>query len=315
MNIDLLKIFADVVEKGSFSEVARLKSVNPSSISRSINALEDELKLRLFHRNTRNVYLTEAGKVYYDRIFPLIDELEKSRLFASDIEKVPNGVLRVSSPVSYAELAIVPILPEFLKLYPSISIDLILTDSKLDLLSENIDVSIRLGALEDSSLIAYKFSPMISYICASPNYIKQYGEPSSIDDLKNHNCLKLSMPDIPSAWKFRDELGVIKEVNVSGNVTTSNALALKTCALNDIGITMQACWMVVNEINNGKLVKLFTEYDVTMAGWDAGAWLVYPSRRYLPLKVRVFIDFIKDSFAENRHLGRKIQSCTYENKE
>jgi len=314
MNVDLLKIFADVAQKGSFSEVARVNDVNPSSISRSITALEDELKLRLFHRNTRNVNLTEAGKVYYDRVLPLIEELENSRLLASDIEKVPNGVLRVSSPVSYAELAIVPVLPEFLELYPEISIDLILTDSKLDLLSDNIDVSIRLGTLNDSSLIAYKFSPMISFICASPNYIGKYGNPDSIDDLRNHNCLKLSMPDFPAKWKFRDSVGKITEIEVSGNVTTSNALALKTCALNDIGITMQACWMVVNEINDGSLINLFPEYDVTMAGWDAGAWLLYPSRRYLPLKVRAFVDFIKKSFSDNQHLGRHIENCTYESK-
>lgn len=300
MNVAILRTFVEVMRRGSFAAVARDRDVDPSSISRSIAALEDELGLRLFQRTTRRLSPTEAGLVYFDRVEPIIAELERARLRAVDVSEGPRGTLRIGAPVSFAQLNIVPLLPELAIHYPDLSFDLRLTDATQDLVEEHIDVAIRMGPLRDSGLIASKLSPMIFKICASPSYIETHGRPQTPQDLEQHKCLLLAMPGFDARWRLRDRGSDVTEVPVQGPLRTSNAIALKQCALAGMGIILQARWIVGRELRDGSLVDLFPNHEVTAANFEAPAvWLLYPSRAYLPLKVRVFADFLKEKFKSN----------------
>lgn len=299
MDITTLAIFVEAVRKRSFAAVARDRQVDPATISRAIAALEHELKLRLFQRTTRTVEPTEAGMVYFERVEPLISELGKAHLAAADVNERPRGVLRIACPVSFAELNVTPLLPEFAERYPELRFELLLTDAPLDLIAEHLDVAIRVGPLHDSTLIARKLCPMIARVCAAPAYLRAHGRPATPAELIDHRCLVLAMPGFSrDRWKFTDAQGQTREVAVKEVLRTSNAMALKQCALAGMGITLQARWMVGREVRDGRLIDLFPAYQVTAALDDAAAWLLYPSRTYIPQKVRVFVDYLREKFRD-----------------
>ena len=296
MELSNLHLFGEIVRRGSFAAVARDRGLDPSSVSRAIATLEAELGLRLFHRTTRRLALTEAGTVYFRRIEPLLEELEGARQMAADMSERPQGTLRILAPVSFALLNVVPHLPELARRHPDLHFDLRLTDALLDLLEERIDVAIRLGPLQDSRLVARRLAPMRSCICASPEYLARNGRPQNPADLAQHQCLLLDMPGFSNRWKLRNPAGELHEVEVAGRLTTSNAIALKEWALDGMGILLQARWIVGRELRQGTLVDLFPHHEVTAATFDNSAWLLYPSRAYMPLKVRVVLDFLLELF-------------------
>lgn len=296
MDTVILEIFVDVVRRGSFAAVARDRDLDPSSISRAVGNLERDLGVRLLERTTRRVSPTEAGIAYFERIEPIVEELDNARLAASDIVERPKGQLRVCVPVSFAELNIVELLPEFLNRYPDLSLDLMLTDALPDMVSDHIDLALRMGPLADSTLIAQRLVSMDSRVCASPDYIERNGMPASPRDLRDHNCMLLAMPGFGPHWQFRAPDYTVEEVTVSGNCSTSNAIVLKKFAIAGMGVTVQARWTAGRELRNGLLVDLFPDYQVTASFFDNAVWILYPSRTYLPLKVRAFIDFLREKF-------------------
>lgn len=299
MDVTVLRTFVEVMRRGNFAAVARDHNVDPSSVSRIIAGLEDELGLRLFHRSTRKLSPTEAALVYFDRVEPLVAELEQARLKAVDLSERPKGVLRIAAPVSFALLNIVPLLPEFSKQYPDLSLDLILEDTLLDLLEARLDVAIRLSSSVEKGLEAKPLAKMVSRVCASPDYLKKHGHPKNPHDLEHHECLLLHYPGFSDIWRFRKKKNKEMSVNVHGRLHTSNAIALKECALAGMGVILQARWIVGKELRAGTLVDLFPDYEVTAATFETPtAWLVVTSRTYLPLKVKVFVDFLQQTFKE-----------------
>jgi DNA-binding transcriptional LysR family regulator len=235
---------------------------------------------------------------------PLVEELERAQLKAVDVSEKPKGLLRIAAPVSFALLNIVPLLPEFARLYPEVSFDLILNDKFPDLLEERIDVAVRIGPVTQKGLEAIALAPMISRVCASPAYLKKRGAPKTPKELGNHACLLLSLPGFADHWTFRkkttkktnDEISV----DVHGRLHTSNAVALKECALAGMGVILQARWIVGRELREGTLVDVFPDYEVTAATFESpNVWLIYPSKTYLPLKVSVFVDFLLKHFRES----------------
>lgn len=298
MNTNDLTIFVEIMRKRNFASVARERGINPAGVSRSIAALEKELHVRLFQRTTRRVEPTEAALAYFARIEPLVCELSNAGLVAADSSERVQGVLRFSCPVSFAQLNITPLLPEFSALYPELNYELVLTDTVLDLVGERLDAAIRIGTLSDSNLIAHKLAPMVARVCAAPAYLEKHGRPKKPEDLINHKCLLLELPTFSrNVWKFTDKNGRKKEIAVGGFLRTSNAMALKQCALAGMGITLQGRWLIGRELRDGNLIDLFPGYETTAAlAPDAAAWLLYPSRDYVPQKVRVFVDFLKEKF-------------------
>lgn len=300
MDTELLQVFVDVMRRGSFAAVARGRRVNPATISRSIQTLEQHLKLRLFQRSTRRLQPTEAGRLYFERIEPILDELKRAELSAADVSRNPSGVLRITCPVSFAQLNITPLLPKFAALYPELSFEFLLTDSTLDLIAENIDAAIRIGVLPDSSLIAHLLCPMVARVCATPEYIRRHGHPAKPLELSRHDTLVHALAGFaPSSWKFIDERGHKEDVPLQPKLRTSNAMALKQCALSHMGITLQATWMIGQELADGTLIDLFPQHRVTATtAGEAAAWVLMPSRHYTPQKTKLFVDFLKREFRD-----------------
>lgn len=296
MEISTLRTFVDVMRRGSFAAVARDRDVDPSSISRAIAALEQALGVRLFQRSTRRLVPTEAGTVYFARIEPAIEELERAQSTVADFSDSPKGLLRVTAPVTCGQVCLVPLLPEFAAMYPELSFELLLTDGTVDLLAERIDVALRLGPLSDSAYVAHRLYSMTFVVCASPRYLKRHGSLRTPHDIEHHDCLLFPLPGYNTQWRFKSAKGAVTKVPVHGRYTISNALALRECALNDMGVTLLPRWVIGNELRDGSLINLFPNHDVTPTSFDTAAWLLYPSRRYLPLKVRVFVDYLKRKF-------------------
>ena len=296
MEIETLRTYVEVMRLRSVTAVARTQNVDPSSVSRTIASLEDALGVRLFHRTTRHLSPTEAALAYFDRVEPMITELEGAALVAADSGETPRGLLRITAAVSFAQVNLVPVLPEFGRRYPELRFELVLTDKLVDLVEERIDVAVRLGRLSESSLIAHRLCDMVYVVCASPEYLRRRGRPKTPEDLEKHECLRYPVAGYPARWKFCRGDGDVFEVPISGRVVATNGIALAQCAAAGMGISMLPRWNIAAELRSGALVELFPDFRATGSEFDLAAWILYPSRSYLPLKVRVFADFLKEKF-------------------
>jgi DNA-binding transcriptional LysR family regulator len=212
---------------------------------------------------------------------------------AADISGQPKGTLRVTASVSFGLKCIVPLLANFETMYPELTVDLLLTDAIVDLLAERIDVAVRLGLLADSTLIAQQLMRTRYSICASPDYLQRWGQPERPSDVEHHNCLLFPLAGFRSRWIIRDRNGDESETSVRGRTIISSAIALQQCAIAGMGLALLPHWLIDEDLRAGTLVNLFPDYEVTATDFSTAAWLIYPTRAYVPLKVRVFIDFLK----------------------
>jgi DNA-binding transcriptional LysR family regulator len=293
MDISVLQLFVDVVKQGSFAAVARDRNVDPSSVSRAIAGLEAELGIRLLQRTTRKLSPTEAGMTYFLRIEPLVDEMQQAIDVAADLSGQPKGTLRITASVSFGLKRIVPLLPKFRSIYPDLTIDLLLTDMNVDLFAERIDLAIRLGLLADSTLIAQQLLKTRYFVCASPQYLHQWGHPKIPSEIERHNCLLFPYAGFRSRWIFKNSDRAETEIFVRGDTIISTSIALQHCAIAGMGLALLPNWLIEDDLRDGRLINVFPSYDVMATDFGTAAWLVYPSRAYVPLKVRVFIDFLK----------------------
>jgi DNA-binding transcriptional LysR family regulator len=296
MNLNQLQTFIEVVRRGSFAAVAREQNLDPSSVSRDIAALEQVLGVRLFERTTKRLAPTEAGMVYFARLEPLLAEFEQATFEVQDIKDTPKGLVRLASPVSFGLAKLVPLLPKFAAQYPELKFDLILSDNKTDLLEHHLDVALRLTSEREKDIIAEPLQRMEARLCASPDYLKTHGRPSSPVDLEQHHCLALKYEGFGQIWRFADPDGFSSEIQIVPRLQTSNALALVQCALAGMGITLQARWMVQPHLESGALIDLFPQHSVTAALHESPfIWMLYPSRAYQPRKVEVLIAFLRQN--------------------
>ena len=300
MEMDTLSLFVEVMRHHSFADVARSRGVAPSSISRAIAGLEQELGIRLFQRSTRKLEPTEAGVLYFERVAPPIAELESARQIASDVTEEPRGTLRVTAPIVFGQQYIVPLLPALARRYPSLTIELLLTDAYQDLIEERIDVAIRLGSLQDSSYVATRLSELAFYICASPAYLEQYGTPTTPQQITAHNCLLFPRTGYSLNWLLRDRDGAVLEIPIHGNCLITNSQSIRQCALAGMGLALLPNWLIDDDLQSGALIRLFADFDVTASDYDSAVWLLYPSREYLALKTRVFIDHLINCLRGNK---------------
>jgi len=289
-----IRAFMDVVENGSFSAAARQHDVSVSSIARRIAALEDELGVRLVNRNTRQVSITDTGTHFYRRVREAVRELESAKVEASSYQESVKGVLRVSIRISVGAL-ILPELERFLDRYPGLKIDVSLTDERVDLLQNNIDVAVWVGRLADSELVAKRLSPGRRILCGSPDYIARYGAPQHPTDLTQHKCLAFKSKDYDGIWRFIKE-GENWEIPAEGPFYSSSGLALSSAALSGMGLVVLQHYMVEKELKAGRLMPLLMDYDVILTSADSGVYAVYPHSRHLSLKARAFIDFLLECF-------------------
>ncbi|HEU0221164.1 MAG TPA: LysR family transcriptional regulator [Paracoccaceae bacterium] len=293
-----LSVFLEVMQRGSFAAVARARGLDPSTVSRLVAGLEADLGFRLFQRTTRRLAPTEAGELYFRRVQPLAEELARARSEALDLSDRPTGTLRVTCSVSFGQSVLVPLLPAFRARAPGLSLELLVTDAVLDLIEERVDVAIRHVEPQEASLIAAKLAPTRWHVVASPDWVAREGRPARPEDLVGCDCLRFLMRDYRDRWRFRDREGRITEVPIGGSISISAASLQRQAALDGVGPAMLSDRMVGADIAAGRLIDLFPDYDATATEFGHALWVVYPSRRYLPLKVRVFIDFLRARLAQ-----------------
>lgn len=302
MDLQNTQLLLDVARRGSFADVARERDVDPSSISRIVAAREAELGFRLFQRTTRKVTLTEAGEIYLSRLQSVIDEVERARDDAIAVSRGPVGQLRMTSTVAYGQHVLVPLLPAFRQAYPQVGIELILSDANLDLVGERIDLAVRLGPGITGDVVVSKLAETGYRVCASPDYLARHRPPRSPGELVDHDCLLFSLPGFRSRWLFRrlSEPDIL-EIPVHGAILSSGALALRSLALAGLGPVLLGDWMVEEDLATGRLIDLFPDHQVTATSFETAVWMLYPSRSFLPRKVRAMIDFLKSSVGGRRN--------------
>ncbi|WP_299205449.1 LysR family transcriptional regulator [uncultured Tateyamaria sp.] len=292
MDITALRTVQLVAHHQSFAAVARVLDVDPSSVSRTVAGIEGQLGLRLFQRSTRQLTLTEAGSVYLARIGPLLDDMDLARDAAAEVSTQPSGRVRLTASVAFGQEVIVPHLADLRAALPEIELELILNDQTIDLVAGQIDIAIRLAPAPKGDLISTRLRSTRYRVVASPDYLDQHGRPRKPEALTDDACLRMTLPDYRTEWRFRkNQTETI--VGVTGPILISNALALRTAARNGLGPALLANWMTETDLAQGTLVDLFPDHDVTATTFDTGAWLLYPSRTYLPTKVRAVIDFLR----------------------
>lgn len=288
-NLTLLRLFVQVADRGSFSAAARTAHTTPSAVSRQISRLEEDLGTRLLQRTTRQQVLTEAGEIYLRHARQIIEDVDAASLAVSEVGHVPSGLLRVTAEADLAHALLSPILPGFLEMYPRIRLQLHTSAAVEDLIDRGIDVAIRLGHLEDSSLIAKRLSMSRSLLVASPAYLKQNGTPQHPSDLSRLSCLSFRVGPGQTIWRFKAG-GEGLDVSVSGRIQAGSLVFLRESARSGFGIAMLPIWMVRNDLNAGVLVPVLPGFSLEPPATPVSA--VYPSGRNLATKVRVFIDYL-----------------------
>ncbi len=295
MDVATLELFIDVMQQHSFAAVARRRNVDPSSVSRAIAKLERDLDLRLFQRSTRKLQPTEAGQLYFDRVFPAVAELAAAQQQALAVSQAPRGTLRVTAPAVFAEKRLMPLLPEFARRYPELRVELLLVDAYLDLIAERIDVAIRVGALRDSAYRLQKLRSMEFFICAGPGYVAEHGVPERPEEIVDHSCLLFPRRDHSLSWLFKDGAGEVTEILIQGQYLMTNSAAIRECAIANMGLTLLPDWLVEQDIATGQLVRLFRNYTVTATDFNSAVWLLYPSQAFLPRKTQVWIGHLVET--------------------
>lgn len=294
MDLELCNIAQVVAQSGSFAAAARQLDVAPSSVSRHVAALEADLGLRLFQRSTRVLTLTDEGRIFLTRTAPLLEAFEQAREEAMALRKVPQGTVRITASVAFGHECLMPLLPVLNRKLPGISLDCLLTDTSVDLLAHTVDLAIRLAPAPKGDLISTRLMTTRYHVCAPPGYITS-AKIAHPRDLADHNCLLYGLPGFGNTWRFKASDGVETEYTVGGTTRISNALAMRQATRKGCGPALLADWLVRNDLADGRLVDLFPDYAVTATSFDTAAWVLYPSRQFLPAKTRAVIDFLKEN--------------------
>lgn len=286
-----LKSYIAVVETGSFSRAADQLQASTAAVSRRVSGLEKSLGVKLLNRTTRSIDLTEAGQQFYNDVVHILQALEEAEERICSNQQAIRGSLRVAVPLSYGIQKISPLLPLFMKRYPELNIQLQLDDRYNDLISEGIDVAIRIGTLKDSSMVATRVGSIERVFCASQEYLDQHGTPESPEDLKEHNCLQYNLLNSKEEWNLTED-GHSKNIGVTGSLSTNNGEVLKQAVIQGVGIALLPRFIAQAEIDSGDLTIILKAYQPEAYGLYA----IRPSRSYTPARVKLFIEFVKSFY-------------------
>ena len=301
--LKLVRVFLKVVEFGSFSKAAKVLNMAPSSVTRAIDNLEYELKSELFKRSTRQLLLTDKGYIFLEGASNLVAECDSLLMSMSDSHKEPEGILRISAFESFGRLSVCPIIPEFLKKYPKIEIEIELENKVVDLAAENIDVAIRVGTPKDSSLKFRDIIPNHTFICASPDYISKNGIIEKPEDLSLHNCLLLNKERQRTYWHFKKNRRNVKAL-VSGNLKSKGGTPLLEAALCGLGVVQLSNWIVSDFVKSGQLVVCLRDWEPSLNELSSGSvYAVYKQGVYKNPNIRLFLDYLLEK-THNKLLQR-----------
>lgn len=285
-----IAVFVQVVDKGSFTAAAEHLALSKSVVSKYVTRLEEHLDVRLLNRTTRRLSLTEAGQILYERSLRALNEIQAAEAEVSKLHDTPRGRLKINVPMSFGIRHIAPALAVFAQRYPELTIDMRLDDRQVDLIEEGFDLAIRIAELPDSSLVARRLSSCRHVVCASPAYLEKHGEPQLPEQLSQHAVLNYQYQASPNQWHFIAPDGRPVSVPVRGVVTMNNSLALLEAAKAGAGILLTPSFVAGEDIKQGNLQPLLTNYRAK----ELSIYAIYPERRHLLPKVKVFVDFMKD---------------------
>lgn len=289
-----IEVFVKSVEMGSFSAAANSLNMSSQLVGKHVRELEQHLGVRLINRTTRTQHLTDIGNGFYERAKSILAELEAARTLAHEVRALPIGKLRISAPVSFGVNALAPVLPEYMRMYPDIRVEMSIANRMVDLIDEGFDVVFRVGELSDSGLIARSLQPYRLILCAAPAYLSSRSLISHPNDLRDHECLGFFYTELRSRWTFHSADGKIS-VPVSGRLMVDSGEALMAAAVAGGGLMLQPSELVANEIKNGRLVEVLPDYPVPTRPMHL---LYAPDRRMTP-KLRSFIDFTMAHFGND----------------
>ncbi len=277
-----MSVFVAVAEAHGFSAAARRLRIPLATVSRKVSDLEELLKVRLINRSTRQITLTESGRVYFESARQILETLGEAERAASGEYRIPRGALTITAPIVFGRLHILPVVVEFLRAYPEVEIKLLLVDRLVELLEEDVDLAVRISELPDSSLIAARLGSIGFVVCASPDYLAARGYPGRPEDLAGHDCVTATTSPTAKLWSFKIGKSV-REVPVRSRLSTTTAEA----AIAGAGLTQVRGYQVVEAIKEGRLERVLRDYEPDPAPLS----FVYPSGRLTPRKLQAFLEF------------------------
>lgn len=289
-------VFVKVVEAGSFSEAARQLGTSPSAVSRSVARLEKALAIRLLQRTTRKLGLTDAGQEVFKRCNDMAGAAQAVMDLSGRFAREAEGLIRLSVPKAVGRYVIHPHMPEFLRRYPKVDVQLILEDRYVDLIDDNVDLSIRITEQPPPGLVGRQLFPIEHLLCATPQYLADHGVPQQPEDLREHSCIYLGETPADARWKFRQGSKTVT-VGVRGRYAANHTGVRLDAVLQHIGIGSLPYFTARQALEEGRVVQVLPEWDF-IASYHGGAWLLQTPTRYLPPKLRVFIDFLVERMAQ-----------------
>ena len=289
-----MRVFSQVVESGSFSAAADKLGLSATAASRQVADLEAHLHTRLLNRTTRRVSLTESGRAFYERSVQLLADLEEAEQEALRAAVVPRGTIKLTTAVNFGVRHVAPAIAGFLAAHSEVRFDVSLSDRLVDLVEEGFDLGIRIGAPGSENIVARKLGETRLVPCASPAYLAAHGAPQAPEDLAGHNCFTYEYVTPRNLWRFHDPAGGERSVRVRGNLHSNNGDLLAEAAALGAGIVFEPAFIVGPEVRAGRLVPLLQDFEPPAMP----IYAVYPSRKHLSAKVRLFVDFLIERFSE-----------------
>lgn len=288
-----MRVFTQVVESGSFSGAADKLGLSTTATSRYVAELETHLQTRLLNRTTRRVSLTESGRAFHERCVQLLADLDDAEQEAAKAARVPRGTIRLTTSVNFGVRHVAPAIADFMALHRDVKFDVSLADRIIDLVEEGFDLALRVGVAGSGNVVARKLGDTRLVPCASPEYLARHGAPRMPEDLSKHDCFTYEYVTPRNVWRFRDSAGKEIQVRVSGSLHSNNGDVLAEAAARGAGIVFEPAFIVGPEVRAGRLVPLLQDFT----GPPMPIYAVYPSRKHLSAKVRVFVDYLVERFA------------------
>jgi len=298
-----MAIFVKVVETGSFSEAARQMGASPSSVSRSISRLEKALATRLLQRTTRKLRLSEGGEEVFKRCQEMVNAARSVMEISGQYTHEAQGLVRVSVPKAVGRFVIHPHMPAFLRRYPKVDVQLILEDRSVDLIDDNLDLILRISESPPPGLVGRPLFPIEHLLCATPQYLAEHGTPQHPHDLLEHSCIYLGETPADARWKFR-QAGKTVTVGVRGRYAANHTGVRLDAVLQHVGIGSLPYFTARHALEAGTVVQVLAQWDF-IASYHGEVWLLHSPTRYLPPKLRVFIDYLVECMAKEPTLRRR----------
>jgi DNA-binding transcriptional LysR family regulator len=296
-----MQAFVRSVDLGSFSKAAAEGRLKVSTVSRYVSALEADLGAALLNRSTRNLHITEAGRLFYERAAQILADVADARSAATSLNAHPQGVLHINIPSAFGRQHVLAHMQDFFAAYPDIRLDATLTDATVDLIDAGADVAVRIGALDDSTLVARKLAPHRFILVASPDYLAAKSAPQQPEALCDHHCL-LFAPQPSAAWYCRplnQPRQEPTEVALTGRFRANDSEALRDAALSGLGIALLPTWLVSSDVHARRLVSVLPDYEWLIAtGPERAIWAVYPPKKVVSPKVKAFVGFLVERLGQ-----------------